>query len=341
VDVSQLSLLQQITRNHPCPEGVTSATREEFLRNAVEWVRYANVKKKYGVKYWMIGNECWHNNVTKYYSVQDYISDIRTFSDSMKKVDPTIQIIANTNFKAFTKALLQGASDKVDMLCISNYPSYGLTNYQDWASGKFDMAAPFKEIAEYVREYAPDKKKNMKIIVAEYGAFDFSNSGWGSNNDMGHAMCDFDILGNLILQNQIPINCFWTTRWTYNSDKSGFNALNDNNQLLPAGYALQFWAQHLFPEIIEASSSSSQLKVYSSCNKTKDAYVYIMNKGEKEVQIKLRNRNEDIKDAACVACMYGTSAEDFFPTVNLNVTQVKDMAILPPYSINVYKVKIP
>ena len=34
-------------------------TKEQWLENAVSWVRYSNQVRKYGVKYWEIGNEIW------------------------------------------------------------------------------------------------------------------------------------------------------------------------------------------------------------------------------------------------------------------------------------------
>ena len=35
------------------PKGTTVTKREDLIRHAVEWVRYANIKKKLGIKYWM------------------------------------------------------------------------------------------------------------------------------------------------------------------------------------------------------------------------------------------------------------------------------------------------
>src|SRR5262249_27681844 len=42
--------------------GEKLSTRAELIKNATEWVRYANIKKNYGIKYWMIGNESWNSN---------------------------------------------------------------------------------------------------------------------------------------------------------------------------------------------------------------------------------------------------------------------------------------
>ena len=67
-----------------------------MLTNAVEWVRYANIKKKYGVKYWMIGNESWNNSeYNGSVSPAKYADDLEDFARAMKAVDSSIKIIAN------------------------------------------------------------------------------------------------------------------------------------------------------------------------------------------------------------------------------------------------------
>ncbi|HEY6082131.1 MAG TPA: hypothetical protein VIU45_01660, partial [Chitinophagaceae bacterium] len=71
------------------PPGCTWTSRADLLRNAVEWVRYANIKKKYGVKYWMIGNESWNGN-NENSTPEIYAQDVLDFAKAMKAVDPSI-----------------------------------------------------------------------------------------------------------------------------------------------------------------------------------------------------------------------------------------------------------
>jgi Cellulose binding domain/Fibronectin type III domain len=68
---------------------------------AAEWVRYANVEKGYGVKYWEIGNELYGNG---HYGAEweadnhpdkspaQYAALVRDYSRAMKAVDPSIKI---------------------------------------------------------------------------------------------------------------------------------------------------------------------------------------------------------------------------------------------------------
>jgi hypothetical protein len=68
---------------------------------AAAWVRYANVTKGYGVKYWEIGNEIYGNGEygsaweTDLHSAHDpgtYGANVALFSAAMKAVDPTIKV---------------------------------------------------------------------------------------------------------------------------------------------------------------------------------------------------------------------------------------------------------
>ncbi|ONI87728.1 alpha-L-arabinofuranosidase [Saccharothrix sp. ALI-22-I] len=68
---------------------------------AAEWVRYANVEKGYGVKYWEIGNElygnghygsAWEADDHPDKSPAGYANLVRDYAIAMKAVDPTIKI---------------------------------------------------------------------------------------------------------------------------------------------------------------------------------------------------------------------------------------------------------
>ena len=58
-------------------------------QRAAEWVRDANIKNKWDVKYWDIGNEVWI-----WLFPEEYARFVVEYSKAMKAVDPTIKIIA-------------------------------------------------------------------------------------------------------------------------------------------------------------------------------------------------------------------------------------------------------
>ncbi len=68
---------------------------EKAANLAAEWVRYANIEKNYGIKYWEIGNESYHLGTRYAASSQQYAKALKLFSEKMKAVDPSIKIGAN------------------------------------------------------------------------------------------------------------------------------------------------------------------------------------------------------------------------------------------------------
>ncbi len=65
---------------------------EKAAENAAEWVKYANIEKKYGIKYWEIGNESYHLSTRYALTAQQYAEALQLFSKKMKAVDSTIKI---------------------------------------------------------------------------------------------------------------------------------------------------------------------------------------------------------------------------------------------------------
>ncbi|MEV4346509.1 cellulose binding domain-containing protein [Actinoplanes sp. NPDC049596] len=70
-------------------------------KEAADWVRYANVTKGYGAKYWAIGNEnygnghygsAWEADDHADKSPKEYAANVVAYSQAMKAVDPTIKI---------------------------------------------------------------------------------------------------------------------------------------------------------------------------------------------------------------------------------------------------------
>ncbi len=68
-------------------------TKIESIRKgaayAARWVEHANIQHKAGVKYWEIGNETWI-----WMRNEEYPVHVREYAKAMRKVDPSIKIIA-------------------------------------------------------------------------------------------------------------------------------------------------------------------------------------------------------------------------------------------------------
>jgi len=268
------------------PEGCTWSTREELIKNAVEWVRYSNIMKGYHVKYWMIGNECWHKN-NENSTAEIYARDVVDFSRAMKEIDSTIYIIPNGNSVEFCETVLGIAGEYIDCFCISNYPIYeyksGYATYRDTLQNL--MHPVNRALTAMANTGFKDK---LKLIIAEYGPFDWAYS-WPMINDMGHTLCNFEMTGEQLLAPQIEFSCYWNTRWIENDtlENSVYDALDKNGNFNAIGYGLMIWGKYLGNVMLKTTSTLYIRTFASYIADESKLYVYIINKLEESEEVHL------------------------------------------------------
>ena len=268
------------------PAGSTWATRDELITHATEWVRYANIKKKYAIKYWMIGNESWHESNPNS-SAEIYAQDVIDFSKAMKGIDPSICIVPNGNNQVWWDTLFTKANGYFDAISLSNYPVYNYTNGFKTYTDTLNNLVASVDIAKaaIVKYISAEKQANFKIIVAEYGPFDWTNK-WPHLNNMGLAMANFEIIGQQLLEPKIDFSCFWNTRWINNATKNdAYDALDRNGNINATGMSLFIWANNIGNHMIKTSSDAS-LKTFASIDsKSEKLFLYVINKSNREVNI--------------------------------------------------------
>jgi alpha-L-arabinofuranosidase len=297
------------------PPGCTWTDRESLIKNAVEWVRYANIKKRYRIKYWMVGNECWNpNNVNS--TAEIYAQDVLDFSKAMKAVDPSITIAANGNNADYFKPVIQKAGDAIDYLTLSNYPVWdyhrGYFTYRDTLQ---NLTEPIDRAMKAIDLYATEEqKKKLKIIIAEYGPFDWANK-WPHINDMGHNLANFEMTGEQLLRPEVEFSCFWNTRWIENdtSKNSVFDALDKNGNFNANGYGLMIWGKYLGDKMLKTTSTVYLRSFASVIPAEKKLYVYVVNKNEKPQSIQIDVESSKIKSLIQARELFGKNPDDCEP----------------------------
>lgn len=297
------------------PPGCTWTGREGLIKNAIEWVRYANVKKKYGVKYWMIGNECWHpNNVNS--TAEIYAHDVVDFSKAMKAVDSTIYIIPNGNTVEYFKTLLTIAGDYIDFLTLSNYPVYNYSaGYKTYRDTIQYLMEPVDKAMRAINSYATEKqRKKLRIIVAEYGPFDWADK-WPHINDMGHNLANFEMTGEQLLRPEIEFSCFWNTRWIENDslENSVFDALDKDGNFNANGYGLMIWGNYLGDKMLKTTSTIHIRSFASWVPREKRLFVYVLNKADRDQKIHIDIKDHKIKSLIQSWELFGKNADDCDP----------------------------
>ena len=114
-------------------------------QEAADWVRYANVTKGYGVKYWEIGNEVygngqygasWETDNHSSKSATTYAKNLLQYASAMKAVDPTIKIgavlttpgswpdgiVGPGDTADWNHTVLSIAGTRIDFVIVHRYP---------------------------------------------------------------------------------------------------------------------------------------------------------------------------------------------------------------------------
>lgn len=322
-------------------EGERVSSREELIKHAVEWVRYANIKKKYNVRYWMIGNESWNNN-NENSTIDIYAQDVIDFSKAMKAVDPSILVIPNGDSEDFFKTVITKAGDYIDRLCVSNYGVFDFNaGYESYKDTTRCLIWPAQTALNAMNKYAtPEQLAKWKLIVAEYGTIDWAGL-WHGTNDMGHAIVNFDMTGQLLSEPQIEFSCFWNTRWLNNEEQSqtDHDAIDPNGNINPTGYSLLIWNKFMGEKMVR-SESKGRIISYASYSLQKGRlFVYLINKGDgqENIHITIPGGNE----AEVIQCWeyFGQDDKDTAPVWQQRELKEDDIS-LKKYSITVVEYQL-
>ncbi len=189
---------------------------------AAGWVRYANVTKGYGIKYWEIGNEnygnghygaAWEADDHADKSPAEYARHVVAYADAMKAVDPTIKIGAVLTTPAnwpdglvgggdegtWNKVVLSTAGPKIDFVILHWYP------------GALDKTAHIPDMIQLTRrqiaEYAGAGSDRIGIAMTEFNTG--SNSS-GTNTQPG-ALAAADSYATLMANGVFTVD-WWNVR---------------------------------------------------------------------------------------------------------------------------------
>ncbi|KOV83215.1 alpha-L-arabinofuranosidase [Nocardia sp. NRRL S-836] len=169
-------------------------------QEAAEWVRYANVTKGYGVKYWEIGNELygnghygsgWEADDHPDKSPAGYARETVAFAQAMKAADPTIKvgavlttpanwpdaIVAEGDAASWNQTVLSIAGPHVDFVIVHWYPS-GSTTAQTLAATD-QIADMTYLLRQQITRYAGPDPGRLGIAMTEL------NSSYGRNTQPG------------------------------------------------------------------------------------------------------------------------------------------------------------
>jgi hypothetical protein len=152
---------------------------------AAAWVRYANVTKGYGVKYWEIGNEVygngtypggWETDLHPQKGPAAYASNTAAFVDAMKAADPSIKVgVALTTpgywpdgrAPAWNTAVLDGVCAKIDFVDVHWYPINDAGTDADLLASTGQIAGMMATLRAAITAHCGARANQIQILLGE------------------------------------------------------------------------------------------------------------------------------------------------------------------------------
>ncbi|MDT0302473.1 cellulose binding domain-containing protein [Streptomonospora wellingtoniae] len=155
---------------------------------AAAWVRYANVTRDYGVKYWEIGNEIygnghygngWEEDDHADKSPAEYARNVRAYAEAMKDADPSVRIgavlttpgdwpdgvIGPGDAADWNNTVLSRVADTVDFVIVHSYPG-GAT--ADEALDRVSrLPGQLRQVRRQLDHHAGDRSDEIRIALTE------------------------------------------------------------------------------------------------------------------------------------------------------------------------------
>ncbi len=287
---------------------------------AAEMVRYANITKKYNIRYWSIGNE---PNFfvavlkAKSYTTEDLTKNWRAIAEAMKAVDPNIvlvgpdisqYVVLNADSgpiqylegngggdptddlgRDWMQEFLKANGDLIGVVSIHRYPYPG---------GKPTNTATIDGLRANSREWEtiiPNLRKIIKLSAGRDIPIALTEFNSNSSNNMGgeasldshyNGIWTADVLGHLIRQ-KVDMALYWNIQTKGN----GFGLIG-NGTLRPSYYAYVMYS-HLGTELVASESADQDVTITAA--KTSDGKLTLMvinlASAEKKISLNLKGQS--------------------------------------------------
>lgn len=258
-------------------------TYGQLKTSAVEWVRYANITKGYGVKNWQIGNEVEHQSKL---TMDAYTSLFIDFTTAMKAVDPTIHVgtgvLASTTWN---KDVLTKAGNLCDFVATHNYQfssPVAAGGFRSWYQTTSVLITNTTSTQNMLSSNFPNRPE-IEIHVTETNVTggDFPDM---SNIDIYKALYWFEMNMNHLALKNLKYTYYWGTHspWGGETNPGDIGCLLENsnaNTIRPAGRVIQLINTYLKNKWVNATRVNGYIRTYASVSDDgKELSVFLLNK---------------------------------------------------------------
>ena len=277
---------------------------------AADLVRYTNIEKGYGVKYWSIGNEPSIYTDLGYadydYSTENLNREWRAIAQAMKAVDPDIMLMGpeihqwNDNYAETLKdsagrdwmtEFLKANGDLLDIVTIHRYPMYSPNNpvsYQDLRSNTRQWEAEISYLRSLTREILG---KDLPIAITEINSDPSPIMLQTASPDTFYnALWYADVLGQLM-----KADVFMVNQWVLSQRTTGLGLLQGTN-IRPTFYVFAMY-KNFGSQQVYAASGVSNVDIFAAKRDDGALTVMVINLAEEEKNVPLKIKGRSAKAA--------------------------------------------
>lgn len=301
-------------------EEFSETNLDEFIEHAAAWVRYANITKKYNIRYWEVGNENWHPKSKN--PLEQRSRDILKIAQAMHAVDPSIKLGSSG---------VDGniVGKELDFFTYSNYAGMKIDKYRKAVNPSFRGFK--KNIPQQVNVDWTGKQ----VFAVEFNAVEFTEpQEW--NHDVTHCIELFDMMGQLLSDPRIDCAMLWGTRWVEEEHSAYiWYAVDKNNGLTPIGHIYSMWSKNLKPNMVLATGPQQTRCFAMHDPKTGALSVMVVNQSEEARTVRIESGAS--YKAAEHQVFTGKSVDDVWGTLASATIKVSGDTefVLPGTSANV------
>ncbi len=277
---------------------------------AAELVRYTNIKKKYGVTYWSIGNEPSIYTQLKQadydYTIEHLNKDWRAIAVAMKAVDPTIKLMGpeihqwNDSYETTPKdsaggdwmtEFLKANGDLVDVVTVHRYPLYSPTRpvtVQDLRENTRKWLGEVEYLRRVIRETLG---RDLPIAITELNSDPSSIMLQDVSPDSFYnAIWYADVLGQMMTADVFMVN-----QWVLSQRSTGLG-LFQGTTIRPSFYVFPLY-KNFGNEQVYAASGVTDVDIFAAKREDGALTLMVINLSDAEQRIPLRVKDIQLKDA--------------------------------------------
>jgi hypothetical protein len=242
-------------------------------------VQYANIKHKYGARYWEVGNEPdeYRRRADEpNFSPEWYAERFRAYAQAMKAIDPTIKVfgpVLSNKLDQWMRPFITACGDITDGL---SWHFYGGNDKQTEAALLASPARFDQQVAQ-VRRWWGDPAVNPKghareipLLISEYGA-SYVTASSKNLTTQAAALWTADVLGRMVTQ-RIDMAAYFTL-WGIENH----GVWDNRGKVRPVYYTFLLFNQ-FGSQLVRAESDQALLPAYAALRDDGALSLMVVNK---------------------------------------------------------------